>query len=245
MQRNENIIVVRNLKNVLGGVIVHDHLNFDVKKGSITGIIGGSGAGKTTLFRNILMLLKPTSGSINLFGQEITNCNEKTAIQIRQRFGVMFQQGALFSGLTVLENILFPIQQFGHLQPAFAKKLALLKLNLVGLPVTAAEKFPAELSGGMLKRAAAARAIALDPELLFLDEPTSGLDPKSSHEFDQLIQQLHDMLGLTIATISHDVASLARLTHSIAFLGQGKVLEVGTFEELKNSKNQIIQDYFN
>lgn len=244
MHHDNNIIEVRNLKNVLGGVTVHNHLNFDVKKGSITGIIGGSGAGKTTLFRNILMLLKPTSGSIKLFGQEIINCNEKTATQLRQRFGVMFQQGALFSGLTVLENILFPIQQFGHLKPAFATKLALLKLNLVGLPATAAEKFPAELSGGMLKRAAAARALALDPELLFLDEPTSGLDPKSSHEFDQLILQLHAMLGLTIVTISHDIASLSRLTHSIAFLGEGRVLEVGTFEELKKSQNHIIKDYF-
>lgn len=242
--QNANIIEISNLKNVLGGITVHDHLNLNIKAGSITAIIGGSGAGKTTLFRNILMLLPPTSGEIKLFGQSIIDCSENTANSLRARFSVMFQQGALFSGLTVLENILFPMREFGELEPAFATKLALLKLNLVGLPVSAAHKFPAELSGGMLKRAAAARAIALDPELLFLDEPTSGLDPKSSADFDNLILQLHATLGLTIVTISHDMASLERLTHAIAFLGEGRVLGFGTLAELKKDPNPVIKNYF-
>ncbi len=240
----ENLIVVEHLCNTLGGVSVHKDLNFTVKQGSIMGIIGGSGAGKTTLFRNILMLLKPTGGSIKLFGQDILRCNEKTAFQLRQRFGVMFQQGALFSGLTVLENILFPITQSGRLDPAFATTLGLLKIKLVGLPPSAAYKYPAELSGGMLKRAAAARSLALDPDLLFLDEPTSGLDPKSAAEFDRLILQLHTMLGLTIVLISHDLDSLARLTDTVAYLGDGKVLACGPLAEVRQNPHPLIQDYF-
>lgn len=240
----DNVIEIKDLCNKLGGITIHEHLNLSVKKGSIMGIIGGSGAGKTTLLRNIIMLLKPTHGSIKLFGQEVVGCSERVAFLIRQRFAMMFQQGALFSSLTVLENILFPMDQFARLDPAFANKLALLKLNLVGLPASAANKYPAELSGGMLKRAAAARALALDPELLLLDEPTSGLDPKSAADFDKLIQELHDMLGLTIVMITHDPQSLERLTDSVAFLGDGKVLACGTLQELKNNPSPVIQSYF-
>lgn len=240
----QNIIEIKNLTNTLGGMKVHEHLNLYVEKGAIMGIIGGSGAGKTTLLRNILMLLKPDQGSIRLFNEEITDCDEKTAFQLRQRFGVMFQQGALFSGLTVLENILFPLAQFARLSAAFANRLALLKLDLVGLPVSAANKFPAELSGGMLKRAAAARALALDPELLFLDEPTAGLDPKSSADFDKLILNLHAMLGLTIMLISHDLPSLERLTTTVAFLGEGKVLACAPLNILKQNEHPLIKNYF-
>ncbi|MCX7122275.1 MAG: ATP-binding cassette domain-containing protein [Gammaproteobacteria bacterium] len=240
----ESIIEIKGLCNVLGGVRVHDDLNFEMQRGEIMGIIGGSGSGKTTLLRNIWMLLAPTKGSIRLFGEETVGCSEKQAYQLRQRFGVMFQQGALFSGLTVLENVLFPLTEFAHLDPDFAHDLALLKIKLVGLPVTAAQKFPAELSGGMIKRAAAARSLALDPELLFLDEPTSGLDPKSSADFDSLILDLRDMLGLSIVIVTHDAASLQRLTHRVAFLGQGKVLACGPVDEVRRNPNPVIQDYF-
>ena len=240
----ESIIEIKDLCNVLGGVMVHNHLNFEMQRGEIMGIIGGSGSGKTTLLRNIWMLLPPTQGSIRLFGEEAVGCSEKQAYQLRQRFGVMFQQGALFSGLTVLENVLFPLTEFAHLDSDFARDLALLKIKLVGLPITAAQKFPAELSGGMIKRAAAARSLALDPELLFLDEPTSGLDPKSSADFDSLILDLRDMLGLSIVIVTHDATSLKRLTNRVAFLGQGKVLACGPVDEVKQNPHPVIQAYF-
>jgi phospholipid/cholesterol/gamma-HCH transport system ATP-binding protein len=240
----ETIINIRGLTNILNGVKVHDRLNFNVHRGEIIGIIGGSGSGKTTLLRNILMLLRPNAGSIRLFDEEVIDCSEKTSHNLRHRFSVMFQQGALFSNLTVLENVLFPLHEFSHLPADFAQDLALLKLKLVGLPPTAAHLRPSELSGGMQKRAAAARALALDPELLFLDEPTSGLDPKSSADFDSLILELRDMLGLTIVIITHDSASLERLTDRVAFLGAGKVLVCGPVTEIKADPHPLIQAYF-
>ncbi len=240
----EAIIQIKGLANVLSGVTVHEGLDFEMQRGEIMGIIGGSGSGKTTLLRNIWMLLPPTRGSILLFGEEVVGCSEKKAYQLRQRFGVMFQQGALFSGLTVLENIMFPLLQFADLDTAFMQDLALLKLKLVGLPVTAAQKYPSELSGGMIKRAAAARSLALDPELLFLDEPTSGLDPKSSADFDKLILDLREMLGLSIVIVTHDADSLQRLTNRVAFLGAGKVLACGPVAEVKKNKDPLIQGYF-
>lgn len=238
------LIEIDDLSNTLGGVVVHDHLNLQVEKGEIMAIIGGSGAGKTTLLRNILMLLQPTGGSLRLFGVDVLKCNDTMISELRQRFGVMFQQGALFSGLTVLENILFPLQEFARLPQSLAIELGLLKIKLVGLPVSAAHKLPGELSGGMLKRAAAARALALDPELLILDEPTTGLDPKSSADFDRLLLNLRDMLGLTLLVVSHDVASLERLGGRVAFLGEGKVLAVGTLGEVRNHPHPIIRSYF-
>ena len=238
------LIEIKDVSNTLGGVVVHQHLNFEVKKGEVMAIIGGSGAGKTTLLRNILMLLPPTGGSLRLFGVDVLKCNDTVISALRQRFGVMFQQGALFSGLTVLENILFPLQQFARLSQSLAIELSLLKIKLVGLPVSAAHKLPGELSGGMLKRAAAARALALDPELLILDEPTTGLDPKSSADFDRLLLSLRDMLGLTLVVVSHDVASLERLGGRVAFLGDGKVLAVGSLDEVRNNPHPMIRSYF-
>jgi phospholipid/cholesterol/gamma-HCH transport system ATP-binding protein len=240
----ESIIEVKGLCNVFNGIMVHDDLDFAMQRGEIMGIIGGSGSGKTTLLRNIWMLLPPTRGSIRLFGEEIVGCSEKKTYQLRQRFGVMFQQGALFSGLTVLENILFPLNEFSDLEAQFARDLALLKINLVGLPMTAAQKYPAELSGGMIKRAAVARSLALDPELLFLDEPTSGLDPKSSADFDRLVLELRDMLGLSMVIVTHDATSLERLTDRVAFLGQGKVLACGPVKEVSKNSHSLIQAYF-
>jgi len=240
----ENLLEIKDVSNVLGGTLIHEHLNLEVKKGTIMAIIGSSGAGKTTLLQNLLMLLKPTQGSIHMFGEDIVSCSEKVAQQVRQRFGVMFQQCALFSNLTVLENILFPIKQFSRLDSDFAKSLGMLNIRLAGLPESAAHKYPSELSGGMLKRAAAARAIALDPELLLLDEPTSGLDPKSTVDFDDLIMQLRDMLGLTIVMITHDVHSLFHVANQVAFLGEKQVLACGTLKEVKQNPHPLIQSYF-
>jgi phospholipid/cholesterol/gamma-HCH transport system ATP-binding protein len=238
------IVEVRQLQNIIGLNMVHESVNLTVNAGQIFGIIGGSGSGKTTILRNILMLLKPTAGEVKVFGVDVARCNETEAQSIRRRWGVMFQQGALFSGMTVLENIMFPLMEFARLPKALCQEIALLKVHLVGLNAQAANKYPAELSGGMLKRAAAARAIAMDPELLILDEPTAGLDPKSTEEIDELLLQLRASLGLTVIIVSHDVDSMTRLTDQVAFLGDGKVLEVAPIEVLKQSTQPLIYDYF-
>lgn len=238
------IVEIENVVNYLGGELVHDGVSLTIAPKEIFAIMGGSGSGKTTLLRNVLMLLKPASGSVKVFGTNVVNCTESDAQNVRRRWGVMFQQGALFSGLSVLENIMFPLTEFAGLPRVLSKEIALLKLSLVGLSAQAAYKHPSELSGGMLKRAAAARAIALDPELLILDEPTAGLDPKSTKEFDELLLSLRESLGLSILLVSHDVDSLQRLCDRAAFLGQGKVLSVGSLEALKASKEPMIESYF-
>ncbi len=241
---SDTIIEIKGLKNKLGEQWIHTNVNLEVKKGEILAIIGGSGSGKTTILRSILMLLKPTEGLIRVFGQNIDELDEPGVRQLQRRWGVLFQQSALFSALTVLENIQFPMQELTHLSPAFTKKLALLKLGLVGLPVTAANKLPSELSGGMQRRAAAARAIAMDPELLFLDEPTSGLDPLSAKKFDELIVFLRDALNLTIVMVSHDLNSLKRTTNRVAFVGNGEVLSVEPIEQLMQNQHPLILEYF-
>lgn len=238
------IIEIKGLKNYLGGQWVHSDVNLTVNKGEILAIIGGSGSGKTTIIRSILMLLKPTAGSIQVFGQDIRHLDENAANALRRRWGMLFQHSALFSAMTVLENIMFPMQELAHLDKQFMKELALLKLALVGLPTDTASKYPSELSGGMQRRAAAARAIAMDPELLFLDEPTSGLDPLSAKLFDKLIVFLRDTLDLTIVIISHDIDSLKRTTDRVAFIGEGKVISVQPIDELMKNKHPLIADYF-
>ncbi len=238
------IIEVEGLKNYLGSQWVHSDVNFSVNKGEIFAIIGGSGSGKTTVLRSLLMLLKPTAGTIRIFGQDIASLDEAGANALRRRWGMLFQHSALFSAMTVLENIMFPMHELTLLDQSFMQKLALLKLALVGLPNEAGNKFPSELSGGMQRRAAAARAIAMDPELLFLDEPTSGLDPLSAKQFDHLIVFLRDTLNLTIVIVSHDIESLKRTTDRVAFLGEGKVLSVQPINELMKNKHPLIADYF-
>ncbi len=241
---SEPIIEVNGLKNYLGNQWVHTDVNLTVNKGEIFAIIGGSGSGKTTVLRSLLMLLKPTAGSIRIFGQDIATLDEQGANALRRRWGMLFQHSALFSAMTVLENIMFPMQELATLDPSFMKKLAMLKLALVGLPNEASEKLPSQLSGGMQRRAAAARAIAMDPELLFLDEPTSGLDPLSAKQFDHLIVFLRDTLNLTIVIVSHDIDSLKRTTDRVAFLGGGEVLSVQPINELMKNSHPMIADYF-
>lgn len=239
------LIEVSHLQTELGGQKVLKDINLTVNQGDIFAIIGGSGSGKTTLLRNILMLLTPSTGTIRIFDQDIAHLGTQEVIKLKQRWGMLFQHSALFSGLTVLENIMFPMQEFTNLPLHFQKSLALFKLELVGLPGHAADKFPAELSGGMQRRAAMARAIAMDPELLFLDEPTTGLDPISAQQFDDLILFLKRTLNLTVVMITHDMDSLKRCTDTIAFLGEGRVLDIAPYEKLKTNPHPLIANYFN
>ena len=240
----EPVIEIKGLKNFLGGQWVHTDVNLTVEKGEILAIIGGSGSGKTTILRSLLMLLKPTEGSIKVFGQDIRSLDAHQSFMLRRRWGMLFQHSALFSSMNVLENVMFPMQEFTNLEPAFMQELAMLKIALVGLPNEAAGKLPSELSGGMQRRAAAARAIAMDPELLFLDEPTTGLDPRSARLFDELVVFLRNALNLTIVMVSHDIESLKRTTDRVAFIGEGKVLSVEPIKELMKNKNPMIVEYF-
>ncbi len=238
------LIEVNGLKNYLGGQWVHSDVNFSIEAGTIVGIIGGSGSGKTTILRSLLLLQKPTAGMVKMFDCDIWHADETTLQQIRKKTGMLFQKSALFSGLTILENIMFPLKHLTNLNPDFIQELALLKLLQVGLKAQDAYKMPSELSGGMQKRAAAARAIALEPELLFLDEPVAGLDPKSAQAFDGLLLFLRDQLGLTIVMVSHDLASLERTTDSVIFLGDGKVISHDAIETVRQNSHSMIQDYF-
>lgn len=240
----EPIIEVVGLKNYLGGHWVHSDVNFTVNQGEIFAIIGGSGSGKTTIFRSLLMLLQPSAGEIHIFGKNILHLKDDEANKIRHRWGVLFQQSALFSAMTVLENVMYPIQELSYLTEKMIQELAFLKIALVGLPEDAAEKFPSELSGGMQRRAAAARAIALDPELLFLDEPTSGLDPLSAKQFDHLLLFLRDVLKLTVVVVTHDLESLKRTSDRVAFLGEGKVIDIAPIDVLMRHPHPLIVDYF-
>jgi len=246
MKTSENTpaVDIQNLKTTYGTHCVHDNLNLQIWPSDVMGIIGGSGSGKTTLLRKILMLEPVTAGTIHVFGQNIAHLSNQAAVQIQRRWGVMFQQGALFSGMNVWENIAFPLQEFCKLPKTLYREIALLKMELVGLPLVAAYRYPAELSGGMLKRVAVARAIAMDPELLFLDEPTAGLDPISAHNLDELIIKLHHHLGLTVIIVTHDLDTLWTITNKVAFLGERKVLKVAPMAATVNDEHPRIKDYF-
>lgn len=245
MMTNETpIIEIENLKMFIGGAWVHKDINLTVLKGEILGIVGGSGCGKSLLLRQILALQKPTGGKIKIFGQDLGTINPQKLDRLRRRLGVLFQQNALFSSLTVLENVCFPLKEYTHLNPHTVKELAMIKILAVGLSPDAASKYPAELSGGMEKRAALARAIALDPELLFLDEPTAGLDPHAASALDELVLNLQSSLGLTIVMVTHDLDSLWQTSDRVAFLGDGQVLSIAPMAELVKSENPIIQEYF-
>lgn len=238
------VIAIRNLCNGFGSVIIHQHLDLDIHRGEVVALVGGSGSGKTTLLRSIIMLLQPISGSIKLFGQEIIGINEQAAFQLRRRFGMLFQQGALFSSLTVRENVGVPLREHTSLSIKDIAEIADLKIALAGLPADAGSKLPRELSGGMLKRAALARALALDPALLFLDEPTAGLDPVSAGAFDELVSQLKKSLGLTVVMVTHDLDTLWQTTDRVAFLGEKRVIGYAPMAELTHSEHPLIQAYF-
>jgi phospholipid/cholesterol/gamma-HCH transport system ATP-binding protein len=238
------IIKIRGLSTHLNSQEVLKHVDLDIYQHEIFGIVGNSGCGKTTLLRSILMLQKPTSGSISLFGQNTDQLSERQMSQIQRRWGVLFQQSALFSSLTVLENVLFPLRTLTHLDVKLQKEIAYLKIVLTGLPISAADKYPSELSGGMQKRAALARAIVLDPELLLLDEPTSGLDPHSAHELDRLILDLRNVLNLTIILVTHDLDTLWKVTDRVAFMEEGTILAAEPMQELVRLDHPAIKEYF-
>ena len=240
----EPVIEIRDLKTCFGSVCIHEDLNLEVRRGEIVALVGGSGSGKTTLLREIIMLALPTAGSIKVLGHELSDLSETDADQLRRRMGVMFQHGALFSALTVMENVAVCLREHTDLPERLIRELALLKITLAGLPADAAFKYPRQLSGGMLKRAAVARAIALDPELLFLDEPSAGLDPISANAFDELILQLKESLGLTVVMVTHDIDTLWRVTDRVAFLGEKRVLGLASMQELSEHPHPLIQAYF-
>lgn len=244
MRDQEPIIEIKNVKIQLGGDWIHKDINLTVSRGEIVAIVGGSGSGKTTLLREMLMLQRPNAGSIKIFGQEVINVSSATQRAIQRRWGVLFQQNALFSSLTLLENTAFPLVEHTDLHKKVIRELAALKISLTGLPVESVTKFPSELSGGMQKRAALARAIVLDPELIFLDEPTAGLDPGSAGGLDELILNLRSTMGLTVVIITHDLDTLWRVTDRVAFLGEGKVLCVDEMAKLIKNPHPLIQEFF-
>ena len=237
-------IRVRDLTISFGEKSILKNLNLDVYKGEVLGFIGPSGSGKSVLTRTILGLIGKNSGEIRVFGQNLDHLQGRARSKLERRFGVLFQQGALFSSLTVKQNIQFPMRENLNLSQQLMDELAMLKIAQVGLALDAANKLPSELSGGMVKRAALARALALDPEILFLDEPTSGLDPIGASEFDTLIATLQKSLGFTVFMVTHDVFSLSSICNRVAALGNGKIMMVGTVGELAQSNNPWLRSYF-
>ncbi|WP_033075668.1 ABC transporter ATP-binding protein [Sphingopyxis sp. MWB1] len=243
----EIAIRIRNLCNQFGDAVVHEGLDLDVRSGEILGVVGGSGTGKSVLMRSIIGLQTPTSGEIEVYGKTLdTISNEEESRDLRRRWGVMFQGGALFSTLSVAENIQVPLREYyPRLDEKLLDEIAAYKVAMVGLPPDAGPKYPAELSGGMVKRAGLARALALDPALLFLDEPTAGLDPIGAAKFDALIRELADTMGLTVFLITHDLDSLYATCDRVAVLAEKKVIAVGTIPELLATEHPWIQEYFN
>src|SRR3984957_1065728 len=239
----EPVIKVRGLVTGFGDKIIHDHVDLDVYRGEVLGVVGGSGAGKSVLLRTIIGLNKPWEGSIEVFGKPTAFAESTRMRALEVRWGVLFQDRALFSSMNVAEHIQVPLREYTAMAPDVMHEIAAMKLSLVGLPEDAALKYPSELSGGMRKRAGLARALALDPELLFLDEPTSGLDPISANLFDELIRNLQKSLGLTVFLVTHDLDSLRAVCDRIAVLVNKKI-KTGSIAELKKDPDPWIQDYF-
>lgn len=241
---SDNIVEIHHLKNFLGGRWVHRDVSLTVKRGEILCIVGPSGCGKTTVLRSVLQLLRPTGGSIKLLDVDVLNCSYQQQNSIRTRIGMLFQQSALFSSMSVLENVMFPMQEFTNLPSNMIRELACIKISLAGLAPSSAHLLPSELSGGMKKRAGLARAIALDPEIVFLDEPTAGLDPKGSEALDDLVLHLRDNLGLSVMMVTHDLDSLWHIADRVCFLAEGEVIAILPMKELVEHPHPIIQQYF-
>lgn len=243
--QSDPIIQVRGLRNAFGSHVVHDGLDLDVQASEILGVVGGSGTGKSVLLRSIVGLQRPEKGQIKVLGKDIMALSTRERSLVERRFGVLFQGGALFSSLTVIENIALPLIEHSGLTRPDAEYVACMKLALTGLPANAGHKYPAELSGGMVKRVALARALALDPEILFLDEPTAGLDPVSAAAFDLLIRTLRDALGFTVFLVTHDLDTLYTICDRVAVLADRRMLITDTLEKVHHHSNTWIQEYFN
>ncbi len=244
-EADQRIISIRGLRNAFGDQVIHDNLDLDVRRGEILGVVGGSGTGKSVLMRSVIGLQTPQEGSIHVLGEDMVGRDELEAKNIRRRWGILFQAGALFSTLTVAENVQVPMREYFHLSQQLMDEIAGYKIAMTGLPANAGPKYPSELSGGMIKRAGLARALALDPELLFLDEPTAGLDPIAAQRFDELIVSLRDQLGLTVFLITHDLDTLYAICDRVAVLADQTVVAAGTIEQLLALDHPWIQDYFN
>jgi len=242
------VISIRGLVNRFGDQVVHEGLDLDVRRGEILGVVGGSGTGKSVLMRSIIGLQRPAAGTIEVFGEPMLDRdpNDPDLLAVQKRWGILFQGGALFSTLTVSENVQVPLREYyPHMSPALREEIAAYKILMTGLPANAGPKFPSELSGGMKKRAGLARALALDPDLLFLDEPTAGLDPIGAAAFDEQTRNLQQTLGLTIFLITHDLDTLHAICDRVAVIADKRVIAVGTIPELLALDHPWIQEYFN
>ena len=242
--RKETIIEVRGLTVGFGKNVILDKVDLDVYRGEILGFVGGSGAGKSVLMRTIIGLLPRRGGTIRVLSTEMTTASDEEKQAVERRWGVLFQQGALFSSLSVKENIQFPMREYLNISQQLMDELAVAKLEMVGLDASAKDKFPSELSGGMIKRVALARALALDPDIVFLDEPTSGLDPIGAGDFDDLIATLQRTLGLTVFMVTHDLDTLYTSCDRIAVLGDRKVIAIGTTRDMEASQHPWLKSYF-
>ena len=238
------VIEIERLNTRFGPSVVHEDVSLTVRRGEVFALVGASGCGKSTLLREIILLQQPVSGAIRVFGREVVGLSDEEAAPFRRRWGVMFERGALFSALTVAENVGMVLEEHAGLSARLAAEISAVKIALTGLPADAGGKYPSELSGGMRKRAALARALALDPELLFLDEPTAGLDPLSAVGIDELVRHLRDALGLTIMMVTHDLDLLWRTADRVGVLHGGRILGVGTMDELSRSEHPLVREYF-
>lgn len=240
----DNVIEVQGLRTQFGAAVIHDNLDLDVRRGEIIGVVGGSGTGKSVLMRCIIGLKQPAAGSVRVLGVDMLSADRKTKLSIERRWGVLFQGGALFSSLTVAQNVMAPINEHLHLPRPLTVDIAAMKISMSGLPPEAGAKYPSELSGGMQKRAALARALALDPEIVFLDEPTAGLDPIGAARFDELIVSLKKSLGLTVFMVTHDLDTLHTACDRVAVIAEKRVIAVGTINEVRADPHPWIQEYF-
>ena len=240
----ETVIEVKNVSTRFGEHVVHSDVSLDVKRGEVFAIVGGSGSGKSTLLREIILLHRPDSGSISVLGSELQTLDDTQTLALRQRLGVMFQKGGLFGSLDVRENVGLPLREHTGLDDALIDEVAAWKIALTGLAPETGRQYPSELSGGMHKRASLARALALDPELLFLDEPTAGLDPVSAAGVDSLVLELRDLFGLTVVMITHDLDLLWQVADRVAVLGEGRVQGIGSMHELSTMDHPAIRQFF-